>query len=96
MDKELFDREEVYCRMLGHYLPFKYCRNIPDRDGPCRKIRDCWFDRIPIDEYLQEHLDEKGWQSLREEPPGRMSSLMDIIEQARQRVQAKKDSGDQD
>jgi hypothetical protein len=40
-----FDDEDCYCRILGHYLSFSYCRSCQE-GAPCFKILDCWFERF--------------------------------------------------
>ena len=45
------DTRENYCRMLGHVLNFKYCRTM--KEGlPCGRILDCWFEVMPIQEFI--------------------------------------------
>ncbi len=74
-----YDNEEGYCRMLGHRLPFKYCRSV--NDGlPCRKVMDCWFDVFPVLQFLSDNFSEEELKSIFcAEPKTRMVSLIEII-----------------
>lgn len=79
---ESHDQEEGYCRTLGHYVPFKYCRTM--KDGvPCHRILDCWFERFPVEEYLREQYSEDEISRMLEPPKPKISSLLDLIEKAR-------------
>ena len=51
---EGYDREQGYCRKLGHHLSFGYCRRV-NQGLPCALARDCWFERFPVVEFLQTH-----------------------------------------
>jgi hypothetical protein len=76
------DKEEGYCRTLGHYVPFIYCRTM--KDGvPCHRILDCWFERFPVDEFLKAHYSQEEIASILEPPRPKISSLIDLIEKAR-------------
>ena len=83
MEIDAFDEKEGYCRMLGHHVPFRYCRMLPGQEIPCRRIRDCWFAALPIDAYLEKH--EPGGVKP-QEPAPKIASLVELIEQARQRA----------
>jgi len=86
---EHYDNEEIYCRKLGHHLRFKYCRT-ESGERPCRKIADCWFDKIPIGEFLRENYGEKELASILAAPRAKAATLVELIERAR-----KRDSSDQ-
>jgi hypothetical protein len=86
MDKS-YDSREIYCRKLGHYLTFRYCRS--ERDGlPCGKITDCWFDKIPIGEYLRDNYSPGELAGSIGPPPAKAATLVAMIEQARRRMKA--------
>ncbi len=85
MDK--YDTIEIYCRRLGHYLHFKYCRNV--NDGlPCNKIRDCTFEKIPIQDYLNDSYTELEIRTALTPPQNKMTSLVDLIKKAKERNQS--------
>ncbi len=86
--------QEIRCRRLGHPLTMDYCLREGGEGQPCRLVRDCWWERVDIETVLHQHLSDEEIEALekrRETPPDKMSSLLDIIEAAKQRREA---SGD--
>ena len=82
---EQYDEENGYCRMLGHYLPFKYCRT--QQNGlPCAKIFDCHFERIPIQEFIDKHYSEQEQAQIFKKQTPKMHSIIELIEQAKRRT----------
>ncbi len=79
------DSREIYCRRLGHYLTFEYCR-AESGPRPCRKILDCWYDKIPIGEYLRENYSPGEIAGIAGPPPAKAATLVDLIERARRRA----------
>jgi hypothetical protein len=79
-----YDNERIYCRKLGHWLTFNYCRQ-ENNELPCRKILDCWFEEIPIKEFLKENYTEEEISYIFGSPKSKISSLIEIIEQAKKR-----------
>ena len=79
-----FDNENIYCRKLGHHVPFKYCR-IEKLELPCVKILDCWFKKIKIKDFLKENYSEKDLEYLfkASAPTPKITSLIELIEQAK-------------
>lgn len=71
--------------MLGHDVAFLYCRKT-DRNIPCRKIKDCWFQLLPIVEYMDEHFNPLEQQSIFKDPEPKISSLLDLIAKAKSRM----------
>ena len=52
------DTREVYCRMLGHVLSFRYCRTM--QEGlPCGRILDCWFELMDIRRFVADNYSEE-------------------------------------
>ena len=82
MDK--YDSEEVYCRKLGHHLTFQYCRTV-NRQLPCHKIADCWFEQLPIREFLEQHYTAEEIEQILTPPQDKMSSLIELIQKAQNR-----------
>ena len=80
---EIYDSREIYCRKLGHYLTFRYCRS--ERDGlPCGKILDCWFDKIPIGDFLRANYTPEEMARIAGPVPAKAATLVELIERARQ------------
>lgn len=75
------------CPMLGHEVTFSYCRQ-PGQQIPCRKIFDCWWDKIDIQVFISEHYNEEIQNALHQPPKPKMLSLLEIIEQARRNTSA--------
>ncbi len=81
MDKNHFDNVELYCRKLGHLLTFSYCRT--EHSGQlCTKIRDCWFEKIPIDEYLNANYSKEEISRLFKNPKPKIVTLFELIQRA--------------
>jgi len=79
-----YDEEEGYCRMLGHRLPFRYCRSAND-ELPCRKIMDCWYDVFPVLEFLAANYSEDELNAaFGARPKTRMATIIEIINRARE------------
>lgn len=82
---ETYDSREIYCRKLGHYLTFRYCRS--EREGlPCRKILDCWCDKLPIGEYLRSNYSPGEIAGIIGPPPPKTATLVELVERARRRA----------
>jgi hypothetical protein len=81
---EDFDSEEIYCRKLGHRLSFKYCRI--ERNGlPCARILDCWFERFPIEDFINTHYTEEEQARIFAPPKQKTETLIDLIKKAQNR-----------
>lgn len=74
-----YDNLEYRCRMLGHNVPFKYCRTVQEK-LPCSKIIDCWFRRIPIEDFIKNNYNEEEIKQILVQPKSKMVSLVDLIE----------------
>jgi hypothetical protein len=82
MNIDKYDSLEIYCRMLGHEVGFNYCRKTSS-DIFCSKIRDCWFKRFDIDEYLTTHYPAEKLQEINKPKKHKYLSLFELIEQAK-------------
>lgn len=79
--KEQFDSINGYCRKLGHHLQFNYCRG--ENNGlPCAKIQNCWFEKIPINEFLNNHYDLESISYIFEPPQTKVASIIELIQKA--------------
>lgn len=80
---EKYDSLEIRCRLLGHQVPFQYCRSS-NRNLPCRKIMDCWWERVEIETYLRENFTaEELSRSVFAKPKSKIGSLIELIEKAK-------------
>lgn len=78
-----YDQLEIRCPMLGHPLTFHYCRTTSNA-APCRKLFDCWFERIAVREYAEEFLDPQTIDVIVQPPKSKMVSLLELIDRARE------------
>jgi len=78
-----FDDKNSYCRTLGHYVPFRYCRTV-NNGLPCRKIKDCWFEKIDIVLFITENYTESEQEQIFAPPPEKISTILDLINKARE------------
>jgi hypothetical protein len=70
--------------MLGHLVPFTYCMK-PASPVPCRRIMDCWHERIDIVAYLEEVLTPEERVTLLAPPRQKVSQLVELIEKAKRK-----------
>lgn len=89
MSIEEHDNETIHCRMLGHEVPFSYCRKGAT-DQPCRKIFDCWFQTFDIEQFIQEHYTEDQIQAFLSPPKPKMETLLDLIRNVEEDVKQTK------
>jgi len=79
---ESLDDNRSYCRMLGHYVPFRYCRTV-NETLPCRKIKDCWFERMDIENFIGENYTDVEIERIFTVPSQKITTLVDLINKAR-------------
>ncbi len=79
------DRRERRCPRLGHPVPFSYCRK-PGRDLPCRRIFDCWWETFDVEGFVRAHWTEEEIARILAPPKDKVSTLVELIEQARRRA----------
>ena len=68
--------------MLGHEVPFAYCR-APGRDLPCGKVFDCWYETFDVDAFLRSLFSEDDIARILTPRQDKMASLIELIERAR-------------
>jgi hypothetical protein len=73
-----------YCPILGHDVPFSYCRR-PGQEIPCRKIFDCWWETFDIKSFIANNYSEDIQKAIAQPPIPKILSLLEIIEQAGRR-----------
>ena len=93
-DQDVFAR----CPRLGHELTFGYCRQ-ETRGSPCRLILDCWWERFDVRSFLQAHLPEEAMAQVERAgaapPPSKVLSLVEMIQQAKDRIAVEKPDAEQ-
>ncbi|MCK4765738.1 MAG: hypothetical protein KAW12_26300 [Candidatus Aminicenantes bacterium] len=80
---EEHDSKEIYCRILGHHLGFKYCRSAAN-GLPCRKLPDCWFEVFPVQAFMEKHFSKEEIDSVLAPPKPKLSSLLEAIKRAQE------------
>ncbi len=80
---EEFDSNNGYCRMLGHAIEFSYCRKAKEK-LPCHRIKDCWFESIPIEKFITRQFDLEEQAKIFSPPQPNLLSLIDFINQAKE------------
>jgi hypothetical protein len=81
----IYDGLDRRCPKLGHDVMFEYCR-CEGGDVPCRSVLTCWWDRFDVPQYLSTHLSKEQIAQLQQPKPEKLTSLVDLINQARQRA----------
>lgn len=82
MDVSTYDERETYCRMLGHDVPFKYCRQVAE-GAPCRRVADCWYTQFDVTAWLTEHYTPEQIDRITAPPPAKLLSILELIERAK-------------
>ena len=78
MDNQ-YDNREIYCRKLGHYLTFGYCKNENDY-LPCSKIFDCWSEKINIKDFCYSNYKKEDIDKILEPGKPKIHTILDIIQ----------------
>jgi hypothetical protein len=78
--RELYDAQEGYCRALGHYVRFAYCR-AGTGTLPCARIADCWHERLPVEGFLRGHYSAQELERIFAPRPGKLESILTIVQQ---------------
>jgi hypothetical protein len=76
------DREQGYCRKLGHHLAFGYCRRV-NQGLPCALARDCWFERFAVEQFLEENYTGEELACASAPAPGKLATLLEAVLRAR-------------
>ncbi|MEJ2040430.1 MAG: hypothetical protein P8X55_16120 [Desulfosarcinaceae bacterium] len=68
-------------------IHFSYCCNDGDDGLPCFKVFDCWWEEFDVVAYLQGCLTPADFSRLSaKRPPDKVSSLLDLVYRARQKM----------
>lgn len=76
------DQRRRRCPMLGHEVPFSYCR-APGRDLPCGKVFDCWYETFDVEAFLRGLFSQDDMARILAPRQDKMASLIELIERAR-------------
>ncbi|MFC2170197.1 hypothetical protein ACFLRM_06525 [Acidobacteriota bacterium] len=74
-----YDTKQGYCRKLGHCVRFGYCRGV--KEGlPCSKILDCWFEAIPIENFIHRNYNEEEISSIFTPSLPKIMTILNVVE----------------
>jgi hypothetical protein len=77
---------ERRCPRLGGQVSFQYCQECGEGDLPCFKVIDCWWEFFDVVDFFQNMLSEDDFNRLLQlKPKPKLTSLLELIEQARNR-----------
>jgi len=76
------DGRKRRCPMLGHDVPFSYCRQ-PGRELPCGKVGDCWWETFDVESFVRTHYSEDQIRQILAPPKPKALSLVELIAKAR-------------
>lgn len=82
MSIEEHDDKMMHCRMLGHEVPFKYCRTGATGQA-CRKVFDCWFQTFDVEGFMKAHYTAEEIQAFLTPPKPKLMTLAELIQQAK-------------
>ena len=83
MSIEEHDKKMTHCPMLGHEVPFGYCRTGASGQA-CRKIFDCWFATFDVEAFMRAHYTEEEIQAILTPPKPKMATLVELIRRAQE------------
>ena len=85
------DDFNIRCPRLGHQISFSYCRS-ENHGLPCFKTLDCWHSHFLVEAFLKKELTAEEWEKVFSAPPKpKLLSLVELIEQAKNRGQTTDD-----
>ena len=87
------DERQRRCPRLGHEVMFRYCRT-QEGETVCGHILDCWWEQFEVATFLENHLPPEDVHRLvLHRRPGKMTTLIELIERAKQREQSDEPTG---
>ena len=76
------------CPMLGHDVPFAYCR-APASEIPCRRVFDCWWETFDVEAFVRAHYSEADVAEILAPRQDKTATLVELIERARKNADKK-------
>jgi hypothetical protein len=74
---EQYDNRENYCRQLGQCILFKYCRSV-NAKLPCSAILDCWYHRLPIQQFIATHFSREELGKIFASPRDKVLTMLQM------------------
>lgn len=75
------DHLQQHCRMLGHRVPFEFCRSM-NNHLPCNKILDCWKNILPIDEFIRQNFTDNEMATFLAPAKPKLVQIYEIMKKA--------------
>ncbi len=79
---DAYDSIQQYCRMLGHKVPFKYCRSM-NNDLPCRNTLDCWKNVFAVEDFVNSFYSQEEISLFLRPPKPKLTQIYEIMEKAK-------------
>lgn len=76
------DHIQQYCRMLGHKVPFAYCRSMND-DLPCGNTLDCWKNVFAVDDFVSRFYTKEEIALFLVPPKPKLTQIYEIMTKAK-------------
>lgn len=81
------DQLERRCPRLGGPVSFAYCRAAGENGKSCFKVFDCWWEYFDVVAFMRQSLSAGDFEQLiRTRAPDKTANLVEIINQARRRM----------
>jgi hypothetical protein len=89
METDKIAKLERRCPLLGGPIQFSYCSACGESRKVCFKILDCWWEYFDVTSYLKSTLAPQEFANLkRAKPPGKINSLIGLIQKAKQNTKS--------
>jgi len=82
---DTYNAHRRYCRVLGHDVPFSYCRE-PGNRLFCSRIFSCWGGIFDIRKFIQANYSEEEVRAALKPQQPKVSTLFSLIRQAQERM----------
>ncbi len=68
-------------------MPFHYCRT-QEGQSLCPRILDCWWERLDVRGFVEEHYGAEEVERLQNRQPGsKMGTILELIQQAKRHAE---------
>lgn len=89
------EEKEIRCPKLGGPVNFDYCR-VEQTGLPCSRAINCWSIHFDVDAFFRERLSSEEFeQYFLAVAPTKVTTLMELIENARKLAKEKRDENNE-
>ena len=82
MVDKAYDTYTTRCPMLGHLVPFKYCREA-NNGHLCPRIFDCWHEHFDIISFIDTNYSGEQLDTLLKPSESKLSQILGLVEKAK-------------